>query len=189
MFESARLLSRCFSSSLVLLGLLCAEAHAGSTQIVASDKVYAKNERWFIVTDGAGNACSLAVNFSSVEVLMLGVENKNGQLLSTLSYVRKNLNLSMQGNYRVKVTFENGDFYVRKARAIEVDDASGIIVDGMKPDFIAEFSRNKTINLKVGDVSYGTYDLTRSNDGVAKLFDCMRDTTKWDITASMPLRH
>lgn len=172
---------------LVLAGSLCGNAHAGP-QTIDAGEVYEQNSRWLVVGGLFGKACSLGIWHGADEILLVLATTDRGRLSFGFSYMKKGLNISQQGNYVVRIKYNNGDFFVGAAKAIEQGPYSGLRIENFVPDFIADFASNSSFSLKVGDVVYGTYDLTRSRDGIPRLFECMMDTVKWDVTSSVPFR-
>lgn len=173
--------------AVLFIGLSALNAYADGGQTIASDQLYGRSSRWFITTDGKGHGCGLAIPYGKNEFIHVFLENKSNVLVARFAYLKAGLNLSLSGNYEFRLVFDNGYVFGQRAEVYDGEVYDGFIVD-IDLNLLAELSKNRMLNLKVGEVSYGNYDLTFLKAGIPRLYDCMMDTTKWDVTASMSLR-
>lgn len=114
-------------------------------------------------------------------MMYVGGERIERGTLFYFIYMRDKLSLEKDKAYKVEVRFPNKSVWEIEGIGSRTDSLGGVYVRAVEGRFVKDFAVNNMLSIKIDGVDYGDYDLSDSDSGILRLFDCIKSIKRVNL--------
>ena len=162
-------------------------ALSGSAQAMSSDNffiddVYADAEKWTVGVNLARKSCVMDMEFVGNTEIQIGKDANGDSDQYYMMFANPGWTYEEGGDYAVTVKFNQVSTWNGDGVGMRLHKYRGVSLEGIKKGVIDEFASMRTLSLRIGKTNYGTFNLTTTGKGVAKLEECARAVANGNIS-------
>ena len=162
-------------------------ALSGSAQAMSSDNffiddVYADAEKWTVGVNLARKSCVMDMEFVGNTEIQIGKDANGSSDQYYMMFANPGWTYEEGGDYAVTVKFNQVSTWNGDGVGMRLHKYRGVSLEGIKKGVIDEFASMRTLSLRIGKTNYGTFNLTTTGKGVAKLEECARAVANGNIS-------
>ena len=162
-------------------------ALSGSAQAMSSDNffiddVYADAEKLTVGVNLARKSCVMDMEFVGNTEIQIGKDANGSSDQYYMMFANPGWTYEEGGDYAVTVKFNQVSTWNGDGVGMRLHKYRGVSLEGIKKGVIDEFASMRTLSLRIGKTNYGTFNLTTTGKGVAKLEECARAVANGNIS-------